>query len=260
MTSARPMIALMDLGYSYGSGQPFVLQEISLQIAAGTVTALLGPNGSGKTTLLNIVLGWLVPSRGRVEILGNAKDTRSRKELSRLIGLVPQDEQMTFELSVAEYVLLGRAPYLALLEKPAEDDRRLALRALDSLGLSDVRERPITTLSGGERQLAVIARALVQEPQVLLLDEPMSHLDIANTQRILRVLMELRGKGKTIVFTTHDPNIAEVADMVVLLKKGRLQAAGAAASTLTSENLGATYGVRVEVVTINGRPVVLTRI
>jgi len=260
MTSARPMIALAGLSFSYGSGHPFVLQEISLEIAAGTVTALLGPNGSGKTTLLNIVLGWLVPSRGHIEILGNAEDIRSRKELSRLIGLVPQDEQMTFELSVAEYVLLGRAPYLALLEKPSEDDRCLALRALDSLGLSDVRERPITTLSGGERQLAVIARALVQEPQILLLDEPMSHLDIANTQRILKVLTELREKGKTIVFTTHDPNIAEVADMVVLLKKGRLQAAGAATATLTAENLGATYGVRVEVVTIDGRPVVLTRV
>jgi len=259
MSAANVLLSVKDLSFSYGPGQPLALSAVSLDIAAGTVTALLGPNGSGKTTLLNLVLGWLLPSEGRVEVAGKPLDAHTRRELSRTIGLVPQDEHVTFELDVLEYVLLGRAPYLDFLETPGDEDRRLALLALEAVGLSGLADRSIAALSGGERQLVILARALAQEPAILLLDEPMSHLDIANTRRILEVLADMKKKGKTILFTTHDPNLAAAADVAVLLKGGRILADGPSASTLNERNLKSTYGVGVKVVMLDGHPVILTR-
>ena len=259
MSQAVALLSVRDLSFSYRPGQALALNSVSLDFAAGTTTALLGPNGSGKTTLLNIILGWLVPGRGRVEVQGKPLSGHSRRELSRLIGLVPQDEHVTFELSVLEYVLLGRAPYLDFLETPGQEDRRLAAAAVGAAGLGALSNRSVAALSGGERQLVILARALAQDPTLLLLDEPMSHLDIGNTRRILKVLSGMERSGKTILFTTHDPNLAAAADTVVLIKEGRLLAAGPAAETLTERNLSTTYGVDVKVVTLDGQPVILTR-
>jgi iron complex transport system ATP-binding protein len=258
MSGASPILSVNNVSFFYGPGLPNVLNAISLDIAGGTITALLGPNGSGKTTLMNLILGWLSPVSGSIEVSGKPLDAHSRRELSSRIGLVPQDEHVTFELSAVEYVLLGRAPYLDFLETPGEEDRRLAGQALEDFGLAALRDRSVSALSGGERQLVILARALVQDPWILLLDEPMSHLDIGNTRRILQVMAGLKKNGKTIVFTTHDPNIAAAADDVVLLRAGRLLAFGPTASTLNAENLSATYGVRVDVVILDGRPVILT--
>jgi iron complex transport system ATP-binding protein len=259
MSAGDVLLSIKEISFSYGSGQTPALSSVSLDIAAGTVTALLGPNGSGKTTLLNLILGWLSPAKGRVEVAGKPLSSHSRRELSRTIGLVPQDEHVTFELDVLEYVLLGRAPYLDFLETPGDEDRRLAALALDAVGLGALADRSIAALSGGERQLVILARALAQEPVLLLLDEPMSHLDIANTRRILQVLAEIKKNGKAVLFTTHDPNLASAADATVLLKSGRILAAGPSASTLNEDNLALTYGVGVKVVMLDGRPVILTR-
>jgi len=258
MSGAASILSVKNVSFFYGRGLPNVLNAISLDIAPGTITALLGPNGSGKTTLMNLILGWLSPISGSIEVAGKPLDAHSRRELSSRIGLVPQDEHVTFELSAVEYVLLGRAPYLDFLETPGEEDRRLAVRALEDFGLAALRDRSVSALSGGERQLVILARALVQDPWILLLDEPMSHLDIGNTRRILEVMAGLKKNGKTIIFTTHDPNIAAAADDVVLLRAGRLLAFGPTALTLNAENLSATYGVKVDVVILDGRPVILT--
>ncbi len=259
MSASLPILSVKNVSFSYGPGLPDVLSGVSLDIAPGTITGLLGPNGSGKTTLMNLILGWYSPGSGRIEVSGKPLGAHSRRELSSRVGLVPQDEHVTFELSALEYVLLGRAPYLDFLEMPSEEDRSLAARTLEGFGLAGLSERSVSALSGGERQLVVLARALVQNPWIYLLDEPMSHLDIANTRRILQVMAGLKQNGKTIIFTTHDPNIAAAADNVVLLRAGRLLAFGQTFSTLNSENLGAAYGVRVDVVILEGRPVILTR-
>lgn len=259
MSKPAPLIVARDLTFSYRTGGALVLHGVSLEIESGTITAVLGPNGSGKTTLLNILLGWLSPQEGVIELGGKPHRSFSRRDLSRKVGLVPQDEHAIFDLTVSEYVLLGRAPYLDFLEMPKEGDRQLALRAVEKAGLTALRERSVSSLSSGERQLATLGRALAQEPQILLLDEPMSHLDIGNTRRILRILEAMKEKGQTIILTTHDPNIAaSVADSVILLKEGRLLASGPAAKVLDARNLSATYGVPVEVVRINGRLVILT--
>lgn len=257
--SAISAISLKELSFGYTPTAPSVLRDVSLQIPSRSVTALLGPNGSGKTTLLHLLLGLLMPNAGHILLGGKPHDHYSRRELSRLMGLVPQNEHVTFDLSLLEYVLLGRAPYLSLLELPKEQDREIAFQALVTAGLDALWDRAVPTLSGGERQLATLARVLAQEPHILLLDEPTSHLDIKNRRRILQVLSELIDGGKTVILTTHDPNeAAAVADHVILLRDGKALAAGPTTQVLTSANLSATYEVDVEVTRVNGRLFVIT--
>jgi iron complex transport system ATP-binding protein len=261
MSTNGAAIALQEVSFRYGPSAPLVLDHVGVEFPAGAITALLGPNGSGKSTLLHLLLGLLPPEAGRITLLGRCHDQYTRREMSRIVGLVPQDEHVVFELSVLEYALLGRAPYLGLLEMPQESDRQLAREALAIAGIAALERRPVPSLSGGERQLATVARALTQEPLILLLDEPTSHLDLANARRILRVLRSLRQNGKTIILTTHDPNAAaSVADHVILLRAGQVLAAGPTAEVLTSAHLSATYGVDVEVLQVQGRTLVLTHV
>jgi len=253
-------ISVKELSFAYSETGPEVLRDVSFDITAGNICALLGPNGSGKTTLLNLVLGWLRPIGGRIELEGRDVAELSRREMSRVVGFVPQEEPAGFELSVLEYVLLGRAPYLSFLETPRPEDRRAAEAALEAAGIRKFRGRALTTLSAGEKQLAAIARVLAQDPMIFLLDEPMSHLDLANTQRVCWLIESLRDKGKTVVFTTHDPNVASAsADSIIMLLKGKVVASGPVRETLNAENIRLTYGVEVEILDGNGRPVVVTR-
>jgi len=253
-----PALALRDVSFTYGPGATAVLSDVSIEVAPGSITAVLGPNGSGKTTLLRLLLGLLKPTTGTVEVEGRPQHDYSRRDLSRRVGLVPQSEPVAFELSVLEFALLGRAPHLGLLDQPGDADRALALEALDRVGLTALQHRAVPTLSGGEAQLATIARALVQQSAILLSDEPTSHLDPANTRLVLDVMRMLGREGRTVVFTTHDPNLAAaIADQVVLLKQGRVSAAAPTAEVLTTERLSATYGMDIEVIQLRGRPLVV---
>lgn len=243
------MIAIRELSFGYGSER--VLEQVSFTIPPG-VTALLGPNGAGKTTLLRIILGILQPHEGAVSLAGQPLQSYARRQLSRMIGFVPQNEQITFDLSVREYVLLGRAPYVPWLELPSPADLQIVSEVLEMLGLRDFEDRPISSLSGGERQLVIIARALAQHPQILLLDEPTAHLDLANQVRVLRVIRSLQ--GLTVLFTTHDPNLAlAVADYTVLLRRGGGCLAGPTSALLTAEHLSRVYGVPIGVISQDGQ-------
>jgi iron complex transport system ATP-binding protein len=256
--NAHGIISLVRLRFAYDGDQHTVLNDLSLEIPPGAITAILGPNGAGKTTLLHVMLGLLPPRAGQVLLDGQAQTGLSRREMSRLIGLVPQAERIPFDFSVLEYVLLGRSPYLGMLEMPRDEDYAIALEALRTLGLADLQHRPVTELSGGERQMVMLARTLAQQPRILLLDEPTSHLDLSNKGRLLRVLRQLAEQGTTIVFTTHDPEAAiAIARYLILMRAGRTLASGPLHEVLTTENLIATYGAAVRLVQVADRPVVL---
>jgi iron complex transport system ATP-binding protein len=251
-------LSVSGLSYSYNGSKRAVLQDLSLEIPEGAVTAILGPNGSGKTTLLRLLLGVLRPTMGEIMLAGRPQASYSRQERSQMVGLVPQDEHIPFDFSVLEYVLLGRAPYLGPLSMPGEIDCQIAVEALHTAGLDDLQDRPLPNLSGGERQLATVARALAQQPRILLLDEPAAHLDLSNQGRLLDIMRGLSARGVTLVLTTHDPNLAAaIADLTVLMRAGRVQQAGPVALVLSSEHLSATYDVPVQVFQVDRRRIIL---
>lgn len=269
------ILTVQGLWFSYnGSGRPVVC-DLSLEVPEGAVTAILGPNGSGKTTLLRLLLGVLRPRSGEIRIDGRPLWSRprgrarqggdgqapySRTERARLLGLVPQEEHIPFDFSVLEYVLMGRAPYLGPLDMPGEADYRAAAEALRRVGLAELQDRPLPTLSGGERQLAAVARALAQQTRILLLDEPAAHLDLGNQGRLLEIMRGLAAGGATLVLTTHDPNLAAaVAGHAVLMRAGQVLAAGPTATVLTAELLSATYGTPVSVHQVDGRRIILLK-
>jgi iron complex transport system ATP-binding protein len=256
--SEQAVLSVAGLAFSYNGSKRTVFRDLSLEIPAGAITAILGPNGSGKTTLLRLLLGVLRPMAGTIRLAGRPQGSYSRQERSQLVGLVPQDEHIPFDFSVVEYVLLGRAPYLGPLSMPGEADYQIAVDALRTAGLAHLRDRALPNLSGGERQLATVARALAQQPRILLLDEPTAHLDLSNQGRLLDIMRDLSAQGVTLVLTTHDPNLASsVADHAVLMREGQVLDAGPAASMLNVEKLSATYDVPVQVFQVDGRRIIL---
>ena len=246
------ILSLKGLEFGYDP-RSCVLQDLSLEIPTGSITAILGPNGTGKTTLLHNMLGLLVPKKGQILLEGVSLSSYSRRKLSKLIGLVPQSEFIPFDFSVLEYVILGRTPYMRWMDMPTEADHQAALHALETLDLTALQQRPVTELSGGERQMVLLARALAQGPKILLLDEPTSHLDLSNKDRLLKILRQLVEGGVTIVFTTHDPDAAIcAAQNVILMRAGRVLYAGSQDEVMISEKLSETYDVPVKVVHVDG--------
>ncbi len=256
MTDA--LISIRDLEFSYNGDHRKVLQGLSLDLPAGSITAILGPNGAGKSTLVHILLGILKPAGGQISILGKSIQVYTRRELSHLIAFVPQSEYTAFDFSVIDYVLMGRAPHIGMLQMPTKKDIERTLEQLENLGLTHLARRSVLELSGGEHQLVLIARALVQEPQMLLLDEPTTHLDLSNQGRILNTLTRLAEAGTTVVYTTHDPDsAARTAQYLVLMREGQVLSSGEVGPVLTAQNLTRTYGVPVRVVQVDGYPFVL---
>lgn len=244
--------------FGYDKKSSPVIDGLDLMLKEGHITTILGPNGAGKTTLLYLALNWLKPWSGVISMLGKPMETFSRRALGQQIALIPQNEHVPFEYSVLEYVLLGRAPYLPVLGMPAEEDERIAYEALEKVGIAHLYDHSILAISGGERQLVLAARALAQQPRLLLLDEPTSHLDLGNKYLLVNILRELRDRGSTILMTTHEPELALVSsDEVILMDKGRVFLAGSTAEIATSENLSHIYHVPVKIIKVEGKPQVL---
>jgi iron complex transport system ATP-binding protein len=254
---AKAELSFKNLSFRYDVEGNEVIDDISLDILQGKVTAILGPNGAGKTTLLHLLLGYLKPLRGDVLVRGAPHHNYSRREMGKLIGLVPQWEYTPFNFSVLEYALLGRAPYLDPLQMPTEEDCQVALDSLEKLNILHLKDRPLPGLSGGERQIVLLARALAQQTEILLLDEPTAHLDLGNQKRILALLGQLTQQGITIVMTTHDPNIAAyIGNHLVFMRAGQIFAHGDVDEVLTESNLEAVYSTPIVVERLRGRLVV----
>jgi iron complex transport system ATP-binding protein len=245
------MLTAERVTFAYGRGRNMtpVLHEVSITIGRGAVVGLLGPNGSGKTTLLRLLAGVLAPSRGSVQIDGRPLAALSRRERARRLAVVPQETVTTFDFSVIEMVLMGRYPHLGPFELEAADDLDIARRALAATGAADLENRQFGTLSGGEKQRVVIAGALAQASDIMLLDEPTASLDLRYQFEIMALVARLNAeRGTTIVVSTHDLNLAAAAcSEIVLLKQGRVIGHGPTADTLTPANISALYDVDAEV-------------
>ncbi|MBN9334460.1 ABC transporter ATP-binding protein [Devosia sp.] len=242
--------ALDSLSVGY-HGRP-ALSDISMSISAG-VTCLLGPNGVGKTTLFKTMLGLLSPTSGAISLFDRPLPRWSRQEFARTVGYVPQAHTALFPYSALDVVLMGRAPHLAPYGAPSRLDEEIAHQSLEALGLSHLSARAYTELSGGERQLVLIARALAQEPRILVMDEPTASLDYGNQMRVLDRIRSLADAGLTVILSTHHPDHAlRVADAVALISGGRLHAFGAPRAVLTPKNLHRLYGVDVVIGTLPG--------
>lgn len=253
MNTGNPVIDIRNLYFRFSSDSADVLSNLSMQIYPHTINAILGPNGSGKTTLLRLALGLLKPYSGEVLINGRPAHT-DNSDIKRLVSIVPQTERFSFELNILEYVLLGRAPHLSLFQLPTDEDRSIAFEAIKTVGLQHLIQRPVSYLSGGENQLARIARALTQETNIILLDEPTAHLDLANISKITRIMHQLSDQGKTIIYSTNDPNIVSIAaDNVLMLKNHHIMAAGIPSDVFTSANLSELYGIKVDVFRQDGK-------
>lgn len=235
-----------NLFVSYGAKE--VLGGISFSAEKGDCLSILGPNGVGKSTLFRCILGFLKAQSGRILLGGNSIDKMSRAETAMAIAYIPQITEPVFNYTVLDIVLMGITNRLPLMQGPRREDREKAMEILDGLGIADLANRGCVKISGGERQLMLLARALIQDAKVLVMDEPTANLDYGNRFRTMERISELGHKGYTVIFSTHEPNQAfHYANKVIALKEGKILACGDPVKVLTAETLSALYGIDVYV-------------
>jgi iron complex transport system ATP-binding protein len=250
------MTILAGEGLSFSYGELPVLHDLSLSLGRGSFTGLIGPNGCGKSTLLRILSGILPPSRGRVTFEGRALDQIPRRERATLIAYVPQQQRSVFPFTALEVVVTGRTPYGSRFRFESAADREIALKALEDIGASHLRSRPVTELSGGEQQMVSVARALAQNASVLLLDEPAASLDLKHRAQLGSALRRLREeRGLTALVVTHDLQMLDSSfDSLFAMREGRIVAQGPPSEVLREDVLaGAFDDSRVRTGRIEGR-------
>ncbi|HEY86918.1 MAG TPA: heme ABC transporter ATP-binding protein [Dehalococcoidia bacterium] len=249
-------LQISQVYFSYLDG--LVLHDINLSIRAGEMVGLLGPNGSGKTTLIKLVSGILKPGQGEIRLDGSSLSRLSRKSVARSLAVVPQQFHIPFAFTIGEVVMLGRIPFLKAFAEESKVDRQFVANTMDLVGISELKERRFDELSGGERQKVILAMALAQQPRLLLLDEPIVHLDIAHQVEILELVKRLNmEQGLTVIGAMHDLNLAALYfDRLILLKEGRIWADGVPAQVLTEDIIRNVFSasVRVEPHPVTGVP------
>ena len=235
-------ITAKNLNHSFGEN--IVLRNVSFHVPKRDFFIIIGPNGSGKTTLMKIISGILKPQNGELKILNRSIDQYHRKALARTIAFVPQMTFADFPFTVTEIVLMGRSPYLGMLGLEGENDLEIANQAIAFTGLENLAHRKLDQLSGGEQQRVFIARAICQEPDIILLDEPTASLDLAYQVRVMDLMEKLKTeKGITIVMVSHDVNLAAMyADHLLLLHNGHVMCQGLPNEVITYQTLEAAYG------------------
>ena len=239
-------ICVSDLSFSYGDAR--VLKDVSFSVGEGELMSVVGPNGVGKSTLFYCLLGIFDNYKGKISIKDIDIKNLGVQEMAKLIAYVPQSHFPSFNFSVFDMVLLGTSVQISSVSTPGKKQIHLAESAMDRLGISHLRERGYTKISGGERQLALIARALVQQTNVLILDEPTANLDFGNQIRVLEQIRSLTKEGYTIIQSTHNPEQAFMySDRVLAMHRGRVLADGSPSEIVTKELVRKLYGVDVKI-------------
>ncbi|MBE2198695.1 MAG: ABC transporter ATP-binding protein [Anaerolinea sp.] len=261
---SSPIFSVSHISFGYHPDRP-ILQDVNFDLQPGRIAVILGANGAGKTTLLSLMLGWQKAWTGEINLTGKRLNDLPPRERGRRMALVPQTEHTPFDYSVIEYVLMGRAPYLPPLGMPTAADTEIACRALAQVGILALAKRPVPQLSGGERQLMLLARALTQitpaagmaddaAGRLLLLDEPTAHLDLHNKARLIAIMRRLRDAGVTLLMTNHEPDVAlAVADDVLLMETAVSPQFGTVEQVFTAEALSRVYQLPIRLVEVDGR-------
>lgn len=239
-------------GFGYSNGN-YVFQDIDFSLNKGELLCLLGPNGTGKSTLIKCITKILTLEEGTISYDGTDISNFTYEELAKKIGYVPQSHYSAFPYSVKDLIIMGRAPHLSLFSVPSEKDFDLAYKSMETVGISHLADRPCTELSGGEQRLVLIARVLTQQPDILLLDEPTSHLDMGNQVRLLKLVNDLTKTGLSIIMSSHFPDHAFISSQkVALMKDGKLIGLGYPENIVNEENLKKVYGIDVKIKEIQG--------
>jgi len=242
-------VKVKELTFRYD--KKVVLDHLSFEVNKGEILAILGPNGSGKTTLLKC-LNMLLKPKGSFFIDSFDISKFNEKEIAKFVGYVPQIHSLVFPYKVIDVVVSGRTPYLGF-STPTKKDYDHAYNVLNKLGLTHLADKPYTQLSGGQLRLVLIARALVQQPKILLLDEPTSHLDLKNRVLVLKILREITSEGTTIIMSEHDPSLVSIfSNKILLMCNGKIVSYGKAKDVLNRENIAKVYEVNVEIFERNG--------
>lgn len=241
-------LAAESVCFSYGHSK--ILHDVGFSLEPGRILCLLGPNGAGKSTLIKCLAGSLRPSSGEIKVDGRPAHDLSRKEFARLTAYIPQSSGPVFPFRVRDMAVMGRTPYKDYFSQPNKADYAIVHKALEELGLLRLEDKNFTELSGGERQMVLFAAAIVQEPEILLLDEPTSHLDFGNQIRVLRMARRLADeRGMSVVMATHSPDHAFFAgDCAAIMKDGRIDSIGRPNDIITEESIRNCFGTKVRVI------------
>lgn len=243
----KSIVEVKNLSFSY-DGKRDIIKNLSFKARQGELLFVLGPNGSGKSTLLELMLGLYEKREGEIYIGGREVKTYSRKELAKKIATVRQRDELNFDFSVTETVMTGRYCHMRAFQEESELDVKAANDAMKRLGVYELKDKSVLRISGGERQRVMLAKALCQDSDIILMDEALSNADLKYRISTMRLLKELCGEGKTVIMTAHDINMAsEYSDRILLLKDGVIYADGKAADVINKENIRAVYDVEIEV-------------
>ena len=252
MVVDNKLFEVKNISFSYNDEEIF--SDISFSIAKGDVLCILGPNGTGKTTLIKCLNGLHDIDSGEILINGENIKKLSFKQISTHIGYIPQSHVPSFPFKVFDVVLMGRAPYLNLTDSPKESDVKIAQEALETLGIEDLKDKEYTNLSGGERQLVFLARVLCQKPDILILDEPTSHLDFGNQIKLLEIIDNLAKSGLSIIMSSHFPDHAFLSSTkVAIMKNKRFIDFGTPDNVVTEDNLRKAYSIDVKLIELNNK-------
>ncbi|AMK14581.1 ABC transporter ATP-binding protein [Methanobrevibacter olleyae] len=243
------LVEVKEVSFSYEKNSPIVFEDINFSIEKGDVLCILGPNGTGKTTLIKTLNGLHKVNSGLVLLNGEDINNLSFNDIAKLVGYIPQGHIPSFPFTVFDVVLMGRAPYVNLTSSPREEDKEIAINALKTLGIEDLKDKTYTNLSGGEHQLVFLARVLAQEPDLLILDEPTNHLDFGNQIKLLEIIEQLSNLGLAVIMSSHYPDHAFLAaNKVAIMKDKSFIDFGSPEDVLTEENLNKAYGIDVNLI------------